>query len=95
MANLDFPLKAIRQHCLDCSETVKYVTWCPCDGAHASRCHLWPFRFGSRPATFKRRHGPELLTPELMPGASVNLDDLPAAIDQAAAYLRQRVATTA
>jgi len=90
-----FPLKAIRQQCLDCSETAKYITWCPCDGLHSNRCHLWPFRFGARPDTFKRRHGTELLTPELMPGCSVNLDHLPAAIDQAAAYLRERSAVMA
>jgi len=70
--------RAVRRHCLDCSAgSPKYVTWCPCDGVHSTSCDLWPFRFGLRPETAKRRYGAQLLTPELMPPADVNLDELP------------------
>jgi hypothetical protein len=61
------PLKAIREHCLDCSQSYKDITWCPCDGIHSTWCSLWPYRFGIRPKTAKRRYGNQLLTPEEMP----------------------------
>ena len=70
------PLKAIRQNCLDCSETVKYITYCPCDGLHSTLCALWPFRFGKRPATVRKKWR-ALMTPDLMPDASVPVEDLP------------------
>ena len=72
------PLKAIRANCLDCSGTAKAVTWCSCDGLHSGWCDLWPYRFGRRPATIRQRVNPALVTPEMMPPANANLDDLPA-----------------
>jgi hypothetical protein len=72
-------LKAVRRNCLECSGgTVKYVTWCACDGVHSTRCEFWPFRFGTGPDTVRRRFGPRLVTPEMMPDANTNLDELPA-----------------
>jgi len=71
-----WPLRAIRQYCLDCSGTSKMVTWCTCDGIHSTRCPLWPFRFGIRPETAKKRYGQRLLTPEDMPDANVCVEDL-------------------
>jgi len=83
------PIRAIRRNCLDCSETPKVVLWCPCDGVHSSRCELWPYRFGVRPATILERYGRGLVTPELMPPANVELDQLPGTMAAAAAYLAQ------
>jgi len=78
-------LKQVRANCLECSGgNAKYVTWCPCDGLHSTRCRMWPYRFGKTPKAFMANHGPRLLTPELMPSAAVNLDDLPPTWDQAA-----------
>jgi len=57
---------------------VKYVTWCSCDGLHSTRCEFWWFRFGQGVEKVRRRHGPQLITPEMMPDANLNLDDLPA-----------------
>ena len=72
-------LKMVRRNCLDCSGgVVKYVTWCPCDGLHSTRCEFWPFRFGQGVEKVRRRYGPQLATPELMPEANVKMDDLPA-----------------
>jgi hypothetical protein len=71
------PLKAIRKNCLDCSQSSKYVMWCPCDGVHSTRCHLWPYRFGVRPATARKRYGEQVMNPNLMPDANVCLDNLP------------------
>ena len=45
------PLKAIRLKCLDCSETRKDVTECPCNGVASPLCNLYPYRFGKRPRT--------------------------------------------
>ena len=71
-ANL-YPLKAIRAKCLDCSgDSSKAVKWCS-----ATDCALWPFRFGLRLTTARKRLGPELLNPDTMPESQVNLDDLP------------------
>ena len=79
MVNEDrWPLRSIRAKCLDCSGSAKGVMWCPCDGVHSTRCPLWPFRFGKRPETAKKRYGDQLLTPELMPNADVCLEDTPA-----------------
>ena len=78
-------VKLIRRHCLECAGgSPKYVLWYPNDGAHSTRCGLWPFRFGVRPETFRQRYGPRLLAPETMPPATVNLDDLPPTVGQAA-----------
>ncbi|MCL4193980.1 MAG: hypothetical protein KJZ87_19740 [Thermoguttaceae bacterium] len=78
------PLKAIRQNCMECAGGVaKYITWCPCDGLHSTRCEFWPYRFGRRPSNAAQKYGRQLLTPELMPDASVCLDNLPAFPSQA------------
>jgi len=45
------PLKAIRLKCLDCSESRKDVTECPCNGVASPLCNLYPYRFGKRPRT--------------------------------------------
>ena len=71
------PMKMVRKTCLDCSENAKMVMYCPCDGVHSTRCHLWPYRFGIRPESAKRRYGERFVTPELMPDANVCIDDLP------------------
>jgi hypothetical protein len=83
------PLKAIRLNCLDCSERAKDVQWCPCDGIHSTRCHLWPYRFGRRPKTVAERYGPALVTPEMMPSENVSEDDLPNGMEAGTGYLRQ------
>jgi hypothetical protein len=70
------PLKAIRLKCLDCSSTSKMVRYCPADGVHSTRCALWPFRFGARPATAARRHGEQFLDPKAMPDANVPVEEL-------------------
>ena len=72
------PIKAIREYCVDCSETAKTIAYCPCDGLHSTWCPLWVFRFGIRPETAAEKYGKHVVTPGLMPGANVNIDDLPA-----------------
>ena len=66
------PIQAIRKHCLDCccgrSQVVKF---CTCDGLNSTRCHLWPYRFGMRPATAAKKYGEWLLDPNRMPSADV------------------------
>jgi hypothetical protein len=80
--------KAIRRNCLECSGgNAKYVTWCPNDGLHSTRCEFWLFRFGIRPETAAQRYGAELVTPELMPIADVDLDSLPSSPNRAAERL--------
>jgi len=70
--------KAVRANCIDCAGgSRKYIRYCPSDGLHALRCTLWPFRFGLRPETARKRYGADLLDPQAMPDATVNLDDLP------------------
>jgi len=69
--------RAVRKKCLDCAAgSQKYIRFCPSDGLHSRRCPLWPFRFGVRPETARKRYGANLLDPEAMPDASTNLDDL-------------------
>lgn len=68
------PAKAIRNNCIECGGTAKYVTYCPSDGIHSRLCHLWQYRFGCRPSAVKNK---ALITPELMPKADTNLDNLP------------------
>jgi len=83
------PLKAMRNYCLQCvGGNAKQIAWCPCDGVHSTRCALWPYRFGKRPQTIFAKHGPLLITPELMPGADVNLDNLPVSLRKPCASLR-------
>lgn len=72
------PLRAIREKCLDCcSGSAKVVRYCACDGVNSTRCALWPFRFGYRPATARKRYGKQLLSPKLMPGPNVDIALLP------------------
>lgn len=85
-------LKVVRRHCLDCcAGERKAIIWCPCDGLHSPRCEFWKFRFGAKPATIRERYGPALVTPKMMPDATVNLDALPGGIEAAAAYLSGRL----
>ncbi|HUS90639.1 MAG TPA: hypothetical protein VM695_02275 [Phycisphaerae bacterium] len=71
-------LSAVRRNCPDCSGgSRKYVSYCPCDGVHSTRCEFWLFRFGMTPGKAKRRYGKHAITPELMPPANTDLDDLP------------------
>ncbi len=85
MADENLSVKHVRRFCLECSgDCRKYVTWCPCDGVHSTRCELWPFRHGVQPPTFRQRYGDRLLTPEMMPPANLNLDLLPAELEAAA-----------
>ena len=70
------PLKAVRRHCLDCSaDSALSVKYCPCDGVHSTRCHLWPYRFGRRPATASKKYGLAFVTPGAIPGPGVMLED--------------------
>jgi len=72
MADGKSPLRTVRHKCLDCCcGSRKVVKYCPADGVHSTRCALWPFRFGARPATAARRHGERFLDPEAMPDANV------------------------
>ena len=71
------PIKAIRKKCLECmSGNFKAIKYCTCDGVNSTRCALWPLRFGLRPATARKRYGPELLSPKRMPEANEDLADL-------------------
>ncbi len=45
------PLPAIRLHCLGCVEGIKAVDECS-----IKDCSLWPFRYGVRPSTAKKRN---------------------------------------
>ena len=85
MSDQNLSVKHVRRNCLECSGGLaKCVTWCTCDGLHSIRCEFWPFRFGVQPATFRARYGDRLLTPEKMPPANVNLDELPGTLEEAA-----------
>jgi len=76
-----YPLKAIRAHCLDCAAgNTANVRFCPCHGTgEASKCALWPFRFGVKPnsASLRKRLGEDadyLLSPDRMPPADLPLE---------------------
>lgn len=85
MEKTSTPLRAIRENCVDCSGgSRKYVTYGPCDGVRSTRCSLWPYRFGRRPATIRQRYGDPLLDPNKMPPADIELDDLPQSLEAAA-----------
>lgn len=71
------PLKAIRLKCLDCGGTDKVVKYCSMDGLNSTRCPLWPYRFGKRPATARKKYGDALLSPKDMPPANMPLEELP------------------
>ncbi|NQT14669.1 MAG: hypothetical protein HQ582_18070 [Planctomycetes bacterium] len=78
-------MKLVRRNCLECSGgSPKCVMWCTCDGLHSTRCEFWPFRLGVRPATVRAKYGDRLLTPEKMPSADVDLDELPGTLTEAA-----------
>ena len=85
---MDYPnlsMRHVRRNCLACCcDDRRAVIWCPCDGLHTTRCEFWPYRFGVQPATFQARWGDRLLTPETMPPATADQDDLPASIEAAA-----------
>lgn len=49
MNELLSPLKTIRQHCLECSDTANEVRLCPC-----TRCKLYPYRLGHDPRKAKK-----------------------------------------
>lgn len=84
-------VKTVRRNCLECSGgSARYVLWCPCNGYTSTDCVFWPSRFGIRPETFVNRHGPYLLTPEIMPDSSVDLEELPATVAGASEWLRER-----
>lgn len=77
-------VKTARRNCLDCSGgSSKAVTWCPCDGLHSTLCEFWSFRLGAKPATIRTRYGDRLLTPAKMPSSVVELEKLPAGIEEA------------
>jgi len=72
------PVKAIRQKCRDCcGDNVKLVAYCACDGLNSTRCALWPYRFGKRPAAAARKFGAAMLDPRQMPDPNEHLDSLP------------------
>ena len=71
-------LRQVRQHCMECSgDSAPAVMWCTGDGHNSTLCRLWPYRFGRRPESFRRKYGPWLLMPQCMPGANVELETLP------------------
>jgi len=85
------PIKAIRQHCVECSGGVfKHVLWCP-----VASCTLWPYRLGSRPSTVRAKYCPELVDPAAQPGDSVGMDDLPKGIPRAVEWFKGRRAAEA
>jgi hypothetical protein len=82
-------LKTVRRNCLECSGgSARHVLWCSCDGHNSTNCEFWAFRFGKRPATLIDKHGPYLLTPEIMPHADVDLEGLPSMVSAASEWLR-------
>lgn len=89
--NETFSLKTVRRNCLECSGgSARCVLWCPCDGHNSTKCEFWAFRFGQKPMTFIGKHGPYLLTPEIMPAASADLEGLPANLAEASRWLQER-----
>lgn len=84
-------MKAVRKNCLECSGgSARQVLWCPCNGHTSTDCVFWASRFGVRPETFINRHGPYLLTPEIMPAADVDLEELPNTVAGASEWLREQ-----
>lgn len=78
-------LKHARQNCIDCCGGSRLaVIWCTCHGANATHCQFWPFRFGVQPATFRAKYGDRLLIPAMMPSASIELENLPGTLEEAA-----------
>ena len=51
------PLKSIRAKCLDCMcGSASEVRLCTGDGVQSTFCALSPYRFGKRPAGYKKRN---------------------------------------
>ena len=66
------PITAIRHKCLDCCcGSVKAVRWCS-----ATDCDLWPYRFGMRPETARKRYGADVMDAAKMPDHTVALETL-------------------
>ena len=75
------PLKAIRAKCLDCcGGRPSVVRHCTCNGQTSTECALWPYRFGIRPGTARKRYGADLLDPKKIPDADVEPRDCEAAM---------------
>jgi hypothetical protein len=69
------PLAAVRAKCLDCCcGSFKSVKFCTLDGLNSTRCALWPFRFGRRPATIRKGPLARFLDPAAMPDAQTPLE---------------------
>jgi hypothetical protein len=69
------PLAAIRAKCLDCCcGSFKSVKFCTLDGVNSTRCALWPYRLGKRPATVRKGPNARFLDPASMPDAGVPLE---------------------
>ena len=70
------PIKAIRQHCLECcGGSAQVVKFCTCDGVNCTRCDLWPYRFGKRPQTAAKIYGERFLDPNQMPSAEFSQEE--------------------
>jgi len=73
---LHTPVITIRKHCLGCCNgSFKAVKYCTCDGITSTRCELWPYRFGMKPATAKKRYGARFVTPGALADAEVEIED--------------------
>ncbi len=76
------PLRSARRYCLDCAgDSSHYARFCPCDGVHSTRRHVWPYRFGRRPGTVAKRHGEGFVTPGALPPPSVMLEECGKAVE--------------
>ena len=76
------PLRSIRRYCVDCAgESSHYARFCPCDGVHSTRCHVWPYRFGRRPGTVAERSGRNWITPGALPPPTVMLEECGKAVE--------------
>jgi len=70
------PVRAIRAKCLDCCcGSSKSVKFCTADGINSSKCSLWPYRFGMRPATAARKLGRKFLKAGELPPSDVPLEE--------------------
>ena len=66
------PLKAIRAKCIDCAGgSPKSVRYCP-----ITNCKLWPYRFGIRPKTARKRFGDNALDPDCIPETDVPIESV-------------------
>jgi len=70
------PLAAIRRKCMGCGGgSFKAVRFCTLDGVNSTRCALWPYRLGKRPATIRKGPLARFLGPASMPDAQTPLED--------------------